>query len=65
MAIRALGDLPPAEVREKAGSALTAAMLDDLEPLWIQHEDWLRTTENEGALPLLTEQQVRFERTNP
>jgi hypothetical protein len=31
-AIRALGDLPPAEVRGKAGSALTAAMLDELEP---------------------------------
>jgi hypothetical protein len=64
-AIRALGDLPPAEVRQQAGESLTSDLLEDLAPLWVQHEDWLRTPENEGALPLLAEQQVRFEPTDP
>lgn len=64
-AIRALGDLPPHEAHEKAGGKLTPRLLEELEPLWVQHRDWLRTPENEGALPLLAEQQMRFEPTNP
>jgi len=64
-AMRALGDLSPAKVKERADGRLTREMLEALAPLWVQHEDWLRTAENEGALPLLAEQQVRFEPTNP
>jgi hypothetical protein len=50
--------------REDKGGE-SSETLEALAPLWIQHRDWLRTPENEGALPLLAEQQVRFEPTNP
>jgi hypothetical protein len=64
-AMQALGDLSPAAVEAQAGDKLTTEMLEALAPLWVQHQDWLRTSENEGALPLLAEQQVRYEPTNP
>lgn len=64
-ALRALGDLSPGEVQREAGDDLTSDIQEALAPLWIQHQDWLRTPENEAALPLLAEQQVRFEPTDP
>ncbi len=64
-ALRALGDLTRAEVEAAAGPLLTPALLDALLPMWIEHEDWLRTGDNEGAFRTLNEQQIRFDPTDP
>lgn len=64
-ALQALGDLSPDEVRAAAGAELTPELEAELAPLWVQHDDWLRTPDNEGALPVLTEQQIRFDPMGP
>jgi hypothetical protein len=58
-ALRALGDLSPALVREQGGRLLTEEIERDLEPVWIGREDWLRTT-MAYELDALDVQKVRF-----
>jgi len=58
-ALRALGDLPPELVREVGGELLTPDIEDDLAPLWIGQQDWLRIVGAEG-LEALDVQKVRF-----
>lgn len=60
LALRALGDLPRAQVERSAGSGVNRETLRLLEPIWVQHRDWLRNPENAGALDILDAQQVRF-----
>jgi len=64
-ALRALGDFTQADVEAAAGPLLTAALRDVLMPMWIQHEDWLRTEDNEGALHTLSDQKIRLDPANP
>ncbi|MGH3282578.1 MAG: hypothetical protein ACRDNW_26070, partial [Trebonia sp.] len=58
-ALRALGDLPPALVREHGGHLLTQEVERDLEPIWIGGEDWLRTS-GADELNALDIQTVQF-----
>jgi HEAT repeat protein len=58
-ALRALGDLHPALVRERGGHLLTEDVERYLEPVWIGREDWLRTSGADG-LDALDVQKVRF-----
>jgi hypothetical protein len=58
-ALRALGDLPEAVVRERGGKLLTRAIEDALAPFWIGQRDWLRTGGAE-AIDALDVQKVRF-----
>ena len=58
-ALRALGDLPRELVQSRGGELLTATIQEDLEPLWIAHDDWLRGAGAEG-LEALEVQKVRF-----
>ena len=58
-AMRALGDLPSALVRERGGHLLTEEVERALEPLWIGGEDWLRTSEA-NDLNELDIQTIRF-----
>lgn len=64
-ALRALGDCTPVEVEAAAGGPLCGALRDLLEPMWVQHVDWLRSEENEGALEALAGQRIRFDPTDP
>lgn len=64
-ALRTLGDLTRAEVEVAAGPLLTPALIDALLPLWIQHEDWLRTGDNEDAFRTLSEQRIRCDPVDP
>lgn len=58
LAIRVLGDLPPEQV--ESFGRLPADLRQILQPIWAQHDDWLRRPENEGALPALDLQRIRF-----
>jgi hypothetical protein len=58
-ALRALGDLPSALVRERGGHLLTEEVERDLEPIWVGGEDWLRTS-GADELNALDIQTVRF-----
>jgi len=58
-ALRALGDLSPDLVRDRGGDLLTPEIGQDLEPIWIGREDWLRGHGAEG-LEALDVQKVRF-----
>jgi hypothetical protein len=58
-ALRALGDLPPELVQNSGGELLTTEIAEDLEPIWIGREDWLRVQGAEG-LEALDVQKVRF-----
>jgi len=58
-ALRALGDLSPDLVRDRGGDLLTQGIEQDLEPIWIGREDWLRGYGAEG-LEALDVQKVRF-----
>jgi hypothetical protein len=58
-ALRALGDLPPELVQEAGAELLTEEIRQDLEPIWIAHDDWLRGPGAEG-LEALDVQKVRF-----
>jgi HEAT repeat protein len=58
-ALRALGDLPPELVQEAGAELLTEEIREDLEPIWIAHDDWLRGPGAEG-LEALDVQKVRF-----
>ncbi len=64
-ALRALGDFSPAQLEAAVGAALSPALREALAPIWIQHKDWLRTEEYEGALQVLSDQRVRFDPANP
>jgi hypothetical protein len=58
-ALRALGDLPREVVEGLGGHLLTPEIEQDLEPIWIGREDWLRGRGAEG-LEALDVQKVRF-----
>ena len=58
-ALRALGDLPPDEVRERAGPRLTAELATLLEPIWVGQNDWLRSEVGKAGLDSLDIQKVR------
>ncbi len=58
-ALRALGDLSPELVQSVGGELLTPEIKQDLEPIWIGREDWLRGPGAEG-LVALDVQKVRF-----
>ncbi|MBT2232289.1 HEAT repeat domain-containing protein [Nonomuraea sp. NEAU-A123] len=60
LALRALGDLPRDQVERGASGPIRPETLKALEPIWIQHRDWLRRPENLGALDILDAQQIRF-----
>lgn len=59
-ALRALGDLPEELVREEAGSDMPDDLDRLLAAIWVQHDDWTRTAENDGAFDVLQAQRVRF-----
>lgn len=56
-AIRALGDLPAKQVEPLA---IPFDLRQLLRPLWAQHSDWLRRSENHGMLTMLEMQRVQF-----
>ena len=56
-AMRYLGDLSEKEVR---AADPPPELLGVLLPIWVQHDDWLRSTENFLAAGALESQQVRF-----
>ncbi|TMC07901.1 MAG: hypothetical protein E6J41_15300 [Chloroflexi bacterium] len=58
-AVRALGDIPP-DVVMAAARDLPTSLRESLEPIWIQHRDWLRV-EALGPLDALYAQQVRYD----
>ncbi len=58
-ALRALGDLPPDEVRERAGSRLTDELAELLAPLWAGQGDWLRSEDGKAGLDSLDVQKVQ------
>ncbi len=58
-AVRALGDLPPTEVRDKAGPRLTNALESLLEPNWVAQNDWLRSDDGKAGLDSLDVQKIR------
>jgi HEAT repeat protein len=58
-ALRALGELTLALVREHGGHLLTQEVERDLEPIWIGGEDWLRTS-GADELDALDIQTVQF-----
>ena len=58
-AIRYLGDIDRAEVFA-SGAQIATELESALDAIWIQHDDWLRQPETEGALDILGDQQVRF-----
>ncbi len=58
-ALRALGDLPPDEVRARAGSRLTDELVELLAPLWAGQNDWLRSEDGKAGLDSLDVQKVR------
>jgi hypothetical protein len=58
-ALRALGDLPRETVKSLGGELLTPEIEEDLEPIWIGREDWLRGRGAEG-LAALDVQKIRF-----
>lgn len=58
-ALRALGDLPREVVQSRGGELLTGEIEQDLEPIWVGREDWLRGQGAEG-LEALDVQKVRF-----
>ncbi|MEU0938497.1 hypothetical protein [Embleya sp. NPDC005971] len=60
LALRALGDLSPSQVKRGAGREIPVETLRILEVVWAQHHDWLRHPENLGALDILDKQQIRF-----
>ncbi|MDE0605983.1 MAG: hypothetical protein OXH78_02380 [Acidimicrobiaceae bacterium] len=59
LALRALGELPPALVRSLAEGRLTPDIEDALLPMWLGQEDWLRQDGKEG-LAALDIQKIRF-----
>ena len=59
LALRALGELPPALVRSLAGDRLTSDIGEALLPMWLGQEDWLRQDGKEG-LDALDIQKIRF-----
>lgn len=64
-ALRALGDLPPDMVRERAGSRLTDELAELLAPLWAGQNDWLRSAEGEDGLDSLDIQKIRANPSAP
>jgi hypothetical protein len=64
-ALRALGDFTPAEVEAAASGHISEPLRSLLEPIWVQHLDWLRTEENEGGLAILADQRLRFDPAHP
>ena len=64
-ALRALGDLPPDEVRERAGPRLTDELAELLAPLWAGQSDWLRSDDGRAGLDSLDVQKVRANPERP
>ncbi len=64
-ALRALGDLPPADVMKSVGKQLDPSVREALDPIWVQNRDWLRTEKIPGPLDVLAAQRVRFDPINP
>ena len=64
-ALRALGDLAPDVVRERAGARLTGELAEMLAPLWAGQSDWLRSAEGEDGLGSLDVQKVRASPSAP
>lgn len=58
-ALRALGDIEPAEVMEVLGDG-DGSIVEALQPIWIGQDDWLRQGAGEG-LTALDAQKVRFD----
>jgi HEAT repeat protein len=58
-ALRALGDIPEAVIREAAGNLLTDDVEKALAPFWVGQKDWVRTDAAE-AVGALDVQKVRF-----
>lgn len=58
-AIRALGGLPEADVREVAGDRLTPDLEEALAPLWLGCDDWLEV-EGTVGVEALEVQKIRF-----
>lgn len=63
-AIRALGALPEAEVRESAGTRLTNELEVALVPLWLGQNDWVRG-EGQAGVDALDIQKIRFDPYGP
>ncbi len=64
-ALRALGELPPNEVRERAGQRLTDELAQLLEPIWVGQNDWLRSDDGKAGLDSLDVQKVRADPSAP
>ena len=64
-ALRALGDLPLNEVRERAGPRLTDELAQLLEPIWVGQNDWLRSDDGKAGLDSLDVQKVRANPSPP
>ena len=64
-ALRALGDLPADEVRERAGPRLTDELAELLAPLWAGQSDWLRSDDGKAGLDSLDIQKVRANPSAP
>jgi HEAT repeat protein len=60
-ALSALGDLPPALVREAVSGELDLGTERMLQPMWLGHRDWLRQDEGRDGLEALDVQTVRFD----
>jgi hypothetical protein len=58
-AIRALGDIAPDDMTITPGE-LPPSLRERLEPIWIQHRDWLRV-KSIGPLDALAAQQIRYD----
>ncbi len=64
-ALRALGDVSPAKVLKASGGEIDAVVRNALDPIWIQHKDWLRSGNIGGPLDVLSAERVRFDPLNP
>jgi hypothetical protein len=64
-ALEALGDFTPDEVEAAAGGTLDEGLRSLLEPMWVRHEDWLRSEQNAGGLDVLGRQRLRFDPVQP
>lgn len=60
-ALSALGDLPPALVRDAVPGRLDFETERALQPLWLGHRDWLRQDDGRDGLEALDVQTVRFD----
>jgi hypothetical protein len=60
-ALRALGQLPPDDVRQAAGNVLDPDVEMVLDAFWIGHQDWLRQPNVDDDIAILDSQKVRYD----